>query len=35
MHEFEVEPNTASYNLVLKSMVTALEAEGAEKLVER
>lgn len=35
MREFEVEPNTASYNLVLKSMVTALEAEGAEKLVER
>ncbi|PUZ72799.1 hypothetical protein GQ55_2G424300 [Panicum hallii var. hallii] len=35
MREFEIEPNTASYNLVLKSMVTAQEAEGAEKLVER
>lgn len=35
MREFELEPNTASYNLVLKSMVTALEAEGAEKLLER
>lgn len=35
MREFEVEPNTASYNLVLKSMVAAQESEGAEKLVER
>ncbi|CAL5061793.1 unnamed protein product [Urochloa decumbens] len=35
MREFEVEPNTASYNLVLKSMVTALEVASAEKLVER
>ncbi|CAN6176085.1 unnamed protein product [Urochloa humidicola] len=35
MREFEVEPNTASYNLVLKSMVTALEVSGAERLVER
>nr|CAB3454857.1 unnamed protein product [Digitaria exilis] len=35
MREFELEPNTASYNLVIKSMVTALEAEGAEKLLER
>ncbi|CAN6225963.1 unnamed protein product [Urochloa humidicola] len=35
MREFEVEPNTASYNLVLKSMVTALEVLSAERLVER
>ncbi|CAN6199693.1 unnamed protein product [Urochloa humidicola] len=35
MREFEVEPNTASYNLVLKSMVTALEVEGAERVVDR
>jgi len=35
MREFEIEPNTASYNLVLKSMVTAQEATGAEQLVER
>jgi len=35
MREFEIEPNTASYNLVLKSMVTAQEAKGAEQLVER
>lgn len=35
MREFDIEPNTASYNLVLKSMVAAQEADGAEKLVER
>ncbi|KAJ1291744.1 hypothetical protein BS78_02G339700 [Paspalum vaginatum] len=35
MREFEVEPNTASYNLVLKSMVAAQETEGSEKLLER
>ncbi|XP_062187451.1 pentatricopeptide repeat-containing protein At1g26460, mitochondrial-like [Phragmites australis] len=35
MREFEIEPNTASHNLVLKSMVAAQEAEGAEKLIER
>jgi hypothetical protein len=35
MREFDIEPNTASHNLVLKSMVAAQEADGAEKLVER
>ncbi|KAL6656909.1 hypothetical protein ACP70R_004689 [Stipagrostis hirtigluma subsp. patula] len=35
MREFEIEPNTASHNLVLKSMVAAQESEGAEKLIER
>jgi hypothetical protein len=35
MREFELEPNTASYNLVLKSMVAGQESEGAEKLIER
>ncbi|KAL5197032.1 hypothetical protein ABZP36_000544 [Zizania latifolia] len=33
--EFDITPNTASHNLVLKSMVQAQEAEGAEKLIER
>uniref|UniRef100_A0A0D9X142 Pentacotripeptide-repeat region of PRORP domain-containing protein n=1 Tax=Leersia perrieri TaxID=77586 RepID=A0A0D9X142_9ORYZ len=35
MKEFEITPNTASHNLVLKSMVQAQEADGAEKLIER
>ncbi|KAL6856236.1 hypothetical protein ACP4OV_019038 [Aristida adscensionis] len=35
MREFGLEPNTASHNLVLKSMVAAQEIEGAEKLFER
>jgi hypothetical protein len=35
MREFDIEPNTASHNLVLKSMIAAQEADGAEKLVER
>ncbi|TVU38102.1 hypothetical protein EJB05_11456 [Eragrostis curvula] len=35
MREFDIEPNTASHNLVLKSMVGAQEADGAEKLLER
>uniref|UniRef100_A0ACD5YZT0 Uncharacterized protein n=2 Tax=Avena sativa TaxID=4498 RepID=A0ACD5YZT0_AVESA len=35
MREFQITPNTASYNLVLKSMVKAREYEGGEKLVDR
>lgn len=35
MHEYEVAPNTASYNLVLKAMYQARESEAAEKLLER
>ncbi|XP_048555585.1 pentatricopeptide repeat-containing protein At1g26460, mitochondrial [Triticum urartu] len=35
MREFDLAPNTASYNLVLKTMVKAREVEGAEKIVER
>ncbi|ONM24998.1 Pentatricopeptide repeat-containing protein mitochondrial [Zea mays] len=35
MLEFELQPNAASYNLVLKSMVASQETEGAEKLIER
>ncbi|XP_052162011.1 pentatricopeptide repeat-containing protein At1g26460, mitochondrial [Oryza glaberrima] len=35
MREFEITPNTASHNLILKSMVQAQEADGAEKLIER
>uniref|UniRef100_A0A804UES8 Pentatricopeptide repeat-containing protein n=1 Tax=Zea mays TaxID=4577 RepID=A0A804UES8_MAIZE len=35
MREFELEPNSASYNLVLKSMVADKESYGAEKLIER
>ncbi|KAG8079860.1 hypothetical protein GUJ93_ZPchr0007g3048 [Zizania palustris] len=35
MREFEITPNTASHNLILKSMVQAQEAEGAEKLIDR
>lgn len=34
MEDFAVEPNTASFNLVLKAM-QAREFEAAEKLVER
>jgi hypothetical protein len=35
MEEFSVEPNTASYNLVLKAMYQARETEAAMKLLER
>ncbi|KAK1679061.1 hypothetical protein QYE76_039909 [Lolium multiflorum] len=35
MREFKVTPNTASFNLVLKSMVQAREVEGGERLVDR
>ncbi|CAH8390145.1 unnamed protein product [Eruca vesicaria subsp. sativa] len=35
MDDFSVEPNTASYNLVLKAMHQAKETEVAEKLLSR
>lgn len=35
MRQFEITPNTASFNLVLKSMVQAREVQGAEKLLDR
>ncbi|XP_030514726.1 pentatricopeptide repeat-containing protein At1g26460, mitochondrial [Rhodamnia argentea] len=35
MEEYSIEPNTASFNLVLKAMYEAREAEAAEKLLER
>jgi hypothetical protein len=35
MREFNITPNTASFNLVLKSMVKAREVEGGERLVDR
>ncbi|XP_021756919.1 pentatricopeptide repeat-containing protein At1g26460, mitochondrial-like [Chenopodium quinoa] len=35
MEGFAVEPNTASFNLVLKAMHQAREYEAAEKLIER
>lgn len=35
MQEYQVAPNTASYNLVLKAMYQARESEAAEKLVDR
>ncbi|XP_038983464.1 pentatricopeptide repeat-containing protein At1g26460, mitochondrial [Phoenix dactylifera] len=35
MQEYQIAPNTASYNLVLKAMYQARESEAAEKLVDR
>ncbi|WOK99341.1 pentatricopeptide repeat-containing protein [Canna indica] len=35
MQEYQITPNTASYNLVLKAMFQARESEAAEKLIER
>nr|UPT48546.1 pentatricopeptide repeat protein AaPPR275 [Agave angustifolia] len=35
MEAYEIAPNTASYNLVLKAMNQAQESEAAEKLIER
>lgn len=35
MEDYEIVPNTASYNLVLKAMCKAQESEAAEKLVDR
>ncbi|KDP41295.1 hypothetical protein JCGZ_15702 [Jatropha curcas] len=35
MEEFALDPNTASFNLVLKAMYQARETEAAEKLLER
>ncbi|XP_010680709.2 pentatricopeptide repeat-containing protein At1g26460, mitochondrial [Beta vulgaris subsp. vulgaris] len=35
MEEFAIEPNTASFNLVLKAMQRAREADAAEKLLQR
>ena len=35
MDDFNITPNTASFNLVLKSMVQAREIDAAEKLLER
>ncbi|PKA50349.1 Pentatricopeptide repeat-containing protein [Apostasia shenzhenica] len=35
MEEYQVLPNTASYNLVLKAMFQASEYEAAEKLLDR
>jgi hypothetical protein len=35
MRDFQITPNTASFNLVLKSMVKAREVEGGEKLFDR
>ncbi|WCJ22124.1 Tetratricopeptide repeat (TPR)-like superfamily protein [Euphorbia peplus] len=35
MEEYGVSPNTASYNLVLKTMHQAKEADAAEKLLQR
>lgn len=35
MHEFEITPNTASYNLVLKAMKQANEYDAASKLLDR
>ncbi|KAM7250722.1 hypothetical protein ACFE04_022605 [Oxalis oulophora] len=35
MEDFNVVPNTASFNLVLKAMFQAREAEAAHKLIER
>lgn len=35
MEEYDIPPNTGSYNLVLKAMHKADESEAAEKLIER
>ena len=35
MQEYEVSPNTASYNLVLKAMCKMQESEAAQKLLDR
>ncbi|MQL75555.1 hypothetical protein Taro_007910 [Colocasia esculenta] len=35
MEEYEISPNTASYNLVLKAMFKAKESEAAQKLLDR
>ncbi|CAL9079374.1 unnamed protein product [Musa textilis] len=35
MQEYQIAPNTASYNLVLKAMFQARKNEEAEKLVDR
>ncbi|KAG9439799.1 hypothetical protein H6P81_019964 [Aristolochia fimbriata] len=35
MEDYEISPNTASYNLVLKSMYLADESEAAQKLLDR
>ncbi|KAJ0973889.1 hypothetical protein J5N97_015854 [Dioscorea zingiberensis] len=35
MQEYQIMPNTASYNLVLKAMYQARECEAAEKLIDR
>ncbi|KAF3788262.1 Pentatricopeptide repeat-containing protein [Nymphaea thermarum] len=35
MEDYGISPNTASYNLVLKSMYQSREAEAAEKLLDR
>ena len=35
MDDFSIEPNTASFNLVLKAMHRAMETDAAQKLIER
>ncbi|GAB2280196.1 hypothetical protein Dimus_014838 [Dionaea muscipula] len=35
MEDYAVEPNTASFNLVIKAMLQAMEVEAAEKMLER
>lgn len=35
MDDFAIEPNTASFNLVLKAMHRAMETDAAQKLIER
>lgn len=35
MQEYDISPNTASYNLVLKAMYQAREYEAAAKLLDR
>ncbi|KAM0899531.1 hypothetical protein ACQ4PT_021214 [Festuca glaucescens] len=35
MREFKITPNTASFNLVVKSMAKAREVDGGERLVDR
>ncbi|XP_078430211.1 tetratricopeptide repeat (TPR)-like superfamily protein [Wolffia australiana] len=35
MEEYEISPNTASYNIVLKAMHKAQESEAAQKLLDR
>lgn len=35
MQDYQITPNTASYNLVLKAMHQTRESEAAEKLIDR